>query len=403
MLIMDNDTQLPPPIWVDTPQTLHAMVERLRGEPALAIDTESNSLYVYREQLCLVQISVPGADFLVDGLAVTDLAPLEPLLADPAVCKVLHGAEYDLAMLHAHSRLAVTGLFDTMWASRILGWKEHGLAALIQAHFGVALNKKYQRADWGLRPLPAEQSDYARMDTHYLLPLSAIQSRALEKAGRWPQAEHRFAELCLTRWEDHSFDPGGFWRLPGVHELDDVGRGALRRLWALRDRCAQAENRPPFKILPNQVLLALSEVRPMTLPELRRVRGMPQRWVGRYGEALLDAIQQGEGEPIPWDQRPRLDHAPGSQPRGRPTPACQERFSALRAWRNARAEAGHVEPDIILSNHLLWAVAHRNPRQMADLGGEGLLAGWQVEEFGRELLTVVRGANSGRAARERRT
>jgi ribonuclease D len=379
------------------------MAERLRGEPAVAIDTESNSLYVYHEQLCLVQISVPGVDFLVDSLALPDLAPLGPMLGDLEVVKVMHGAEYDLAMLQAHSRLAVAALFDTMWASRILGWQEHGLGALIQAHFGVTLNKKYQRADWGVRPLPAEQLDYARLDTHYLLPLSAIQSRALEEAGRWPQAEHRFAELSRTRWETHEFDPDGYWRLPGIHELDDVGRGVLRALWRFRDGCAQAENRPPFKIIPNQVLLELSGMRPMTLPELRRVRGMPQRWVGRYGTELLAAICEGEREPIAWEQRPRTNHAPGSQSRGRPTPACQDRFEALRAWRNARAEAGHVEPDIILSNHLLWAVAHRNPRQMADLGGDGLLAAWQVEEFGSELLAVVRGASSDRAARGKRT
>jgi len=400
---MLDRTPLPPPLWVDTPAALRAMVARLRGEPALAVDTESNSLYVYCEQLCLVQISVPGADFLVDPLAVPDLTPLGPLFADPGVAKVMHGAEYDLAVLHRESQLVVTSLFDTMWASRILGWQAHGLGALIQAHFGVTLNKKYQRADWGLRPLPAEQLDYARLDTHYLLPLSAIQSRALEEAGRWPQAQHRFTELCRTRWEEREFDPDGFWRLPGIHELEDASRGVLRALWAFRDRCAQAENRPPFKMVSNQVMLELSEVRPLTWEELRRVRGIPQRWLGRYGRALLEAIRQGEREPVTWEQRPRPNHAPGTEPRGRPTPACQARFETLRAWRNARAEARGVEPDIILSNHLLWAVACRNPRQTADLGRDGLLAAWQLEEFGSELLAVVRGASSGREVHGKRT
>jgi len=379
------------------------MADRLRGEPAIAVDTESNSLYVYREQLCLVQISVPGSDYLVDSLALIDLSILAPLFADPDVAKVMHGAEYDLAMLYQHSGVVVAGLFDTMWAARILGWMEYGLGAVIEAQFGVKLNKKYQRADWGVRPLPPEQLDYARLDTHYLLRLADIQSRELEAAGRWPQAEHRFAELCHTRWENHDFDPEGYWRLPGVHDLDDTGRGVLRALWAFRDECARGENRPSFKILPNQALIALSEQPPLTIEELLCVRAVSPRCLGRYGRQLLAVVRRGETQPISLEQRPKQGHAENSGPHGRPTPACQARFEALRAWRNARAEDKGVEPDIVLNNQLLWSVAHLNPRQQADLAREGLLATWQIDEFGDELLAVVRGVTASRAASRTRT
>jgi ribonuclease D len=109
-----------------------------------------------------------------------------------------------------------------MWASRILGWPAHGLAALLKAHFGVTLNKRYQLANWGLRPLPPAQLDYARLDTHYLLPLQAIQAQELEALGRWPQARHRFTKLTATRSEPKHFDPDDFWRMSGVRGLDDV-------------------------------------------------------------------------------------------------------------------------------------------------------------------------------------
>jgi exosome complex exonuclease RRP6 len=33
----------------------------------------------------------------------------------------------------------------------------------------VQADKKYQMADWRIRPLPQEMVDYARADTHYLL------------------------------------------------------------------------------------------------------------------------------------------------------------------------------------------------------------------------------------------
>ena len=381
---------MPPPIWVDTQPGFRAMLADLRGEPALAVDTESNSLYVYREQVCLIQISIPGADYLVDPLALGDLSALGPLLADPEVLKVLHGAEYDLVVLHRDFGFVLANLFDTMWASRILGWPAHGLAALLKAHFDVTLNKRYQLANWGLRPLPPAQLDYARLDTHYLLPLQAIQAQELEALGRWPQARHRFTKLTATRSEPKQFDPDDFWRMSGVHGLDDVGRGVLRQLCVFRDQRARAENRPPFKVVSNQALLTLSERRPQRLKDLQRVRGISRRMVNRYGRGLLAAIRRGASQPLSWAERVRPSNDSSGVTNGRPSAACHARFEALRAWRNARAKARGVEPDLVLTNQTLWAVAHRNPRNHADLADNGLLARWQVDEFGDDLLKVVR-------------
>ncbi len=386
---MNNDRHYPPPIWVDTSTRFHTMLARLEGEPALAIDTESNSLYVYREQVCLIQISIPGADFLVDPLPLADLSGLQPLLADSRVLKVLHGAEYDLTVLHRDFGFTLTNLFDTMWASRILGWPDHGLAAVLQARFGVALDKKYQRANWGLRPLPLAQLDYARLDSHFLLPLHAVQAQELEATKRWPQALHRFAELMKTRWEPRKFEPDGFWRLPGVRDLDDVGRGVLQALYVLRDECARSENRPAFKVLSNQTLLIISERRPTTLETMDHITGLSRRLIGKYGRGIVEAVHQGKAHPIGWELRPRPSNGFGRPPGIRPSPDAQARFEALRVWRNALATTRGVEPDIVLSNQTLWAVAIHNPRHRAELSHGGLLAGWQVDEFGDALLAVM--------------
>jgi ribonuclease D len=386
--MLQQRKNLPPPMWVAKPASFQAMIGRLRSEPALAVDTESNSLYVYRERVCLIQISTPSADYLIDPLALADLSALGPLLADPRVLKVFHGAEYDLITLYRDFGFTVANLFDTMWASRILGWPAHGLGNLLQAHFGVAVDKRYQRANWAVRPLPPEQLDYARLDTHYLLALHGLQAQELERSRRWPQAQHRFAKLSQTRWETKGFDPDGFWHLPGAHGLDDAGRGVLRALYLLRDQQAQAENRPPFKMLSNGALLILSEQRPQTIEELSRLRGVGSPLVRKQGHALLKAIRQGASQPLGWDQRPR----PADNNNGRPSPECQSRYEALRVWRNAAAQARGVEPDIVLTNQTLWAVAQRRPRSRAELAGGGLLAPWQVDEFGEEVLAVLKRA-----------
>lgn len=388
---MKETEALPPPIWVDKPAGFRAMLAHLRDEPALAVDTESNSLYVYKEQVCLIQISVPGTDYLVDPLALSDISGLGPLLADPKVLKVLHGAEYDVSVLHRDFGFVLDNLFDTMWASRILGWPAHGLAALLQEYFGVRLNKKYQRANWGLRPLPAAQLDYARLDTHYLLPLYEIQRRELDAQGRWPQARHRFSKLVKTRWEHKEFDPEDFWRLSGVRQLDDVGRGVLRELYIFRERQAQKENRPTFRVVSNKALVALAAERPNNWRDLPKIKGVSYRMAKRYGRNMLSAIQRGARNPIRWGDRPRPENGGGRN--GRPSTAAHARFEALRAWRNETAERRGVEPDIVLTNQYLWAIAERNPRRRKDLMDNGLLARWQVDEYGDELLAVVKNAS----------
>jgi superfamily II DNA helicase RecQ len=111
---------------------------------------------------------------------------------------------------------------------------------------------------------------------------------------------------------------------------------------------------------------------------------------GRYGRGLLAAISQGSRRPLAWQDRVRPNNASAGRPNGRPSAACQARFEALRAWRNEAAEERGVEPDIVLTNQTLWGVAYRNPRRRTDLSHGDLLARWQVDEFGTDLLEVVR-------------
>ncbi len=68
------------PIWVDSPQTLENLAALLAKESIFAVDTESNSLFAYREQVCLIQISTNDEDYLIDPLALKDLSPWDHYL-----------------------------------------------------------------------------------------------------------------------------------------------------------------------------------------------------------------------------------------------------------------------------------------------------------------------------------
>lgn len=175
---------------------LRALAEKLAAEPLIAVDTESNSLHAYQERVCLIQFSIPSGDFLVDPLSLDTLAPLAPLFADPKYEKIFHAAEYDLICLKRDFDFTFTNLFDTMFAARILGRNKVGLGSILEEEFHVVLNKKYQRADWGQRPLPSYLLAYAQLDTHYLIPLRTRLREQLRQRNLWPLAEEDFNRLC---------------------------------------------------------------------------------------------------------------------------------------------------------------------------------------------------------------
>src|SRR5688572_28270432 len=109
--------QLQPATYIRKFPDLVQWTEALKQEPLLAIDTESNSLYAYRERVCLIQLSTRSHDYILDPLIIADMSPLASLLADPGIEKVFHAAEYDLICLQRDYGFVVNNLFDTMVAA----------------------------------------------------------------------------------------------------------------------------------------------------------------------------------------------------------------------------------------------------------------------------------------------
>src|SRR3954463_9428587 len=156
---------------IDTPAALAAIIPKLEAHQRIAIDTEADSLHSYFEKLCLVQISIPGENYLVDPLAGVSLQPLLDVMEKREL--VLHGADYDLRLLRRIGFPRPALLFDTMIAARLVGRTEFSLAALINHHFNLQLTKASQKANWGRRPLSPQMVEYAINDTRFLLELAA--------------------------------------------------------------------------------------------------------------------------------------------------------------------------------------------------------------------------------------
>lgn len=388
-----TDANLPAPILVTQPSQLHQMVARLRGERRLAVDTESNSLHAYREQVCLIQFSVegsdsatgrqvsPATDYLVDPLALDDLSELGPIFANRGIEKIFHAAEYDLVCMKRDFNFEFANIFDTMAAARILGREEVGLGALLEAEFGVKLDKRFQRANWGERPLKQELLAYARLDTHYLLELRERMHAALVERGLEALAEEDFRRMeAVEGGPTNGERQGECWRVKGAYDLTPDQAAILKELCEYRERAAEQMDRPLFKVINDQTLTAIAAAAPRDLSELAKVAGVTPRLAERHGRHLLEAVRRGlEAEPI----YPPRNH--------RPNNGYVERVEALREWRKKKGVKLGVMSDIVLPKELMLRVAERNPRGMAELREAMGDAPWRLEKWGEEILKVLRG------------
>jgi ribonuclease D len=372
------------PALITRPADLQRLAETLSHETILAVDTESNSLYAYREQVCLIQFSTLRDDYLVDPITLENLSPLALLFSNPRIEKVFHAAEYDIICLRRDFGFQFANLFDTMLAARILGREAVGLGAILEIEFGVHLNKRCQRANWGQRPLPPYLLEYARQDTHYLISLrnrlrdelrqNGLDSLAIEDFDRMSGVSAIEGE-GPTQPEDKIVD---VWRISGAFDLKPQQAAVLLELCRYRDQVAHSNNRPLFKVIADRTLLAIAEALPQNLDELGQLPGMSRGQVERYGNPLLHAVQRGlAAEPI-YPPRPV-----------RPDEAFLGRVEALRNWRKATAQKMGVPSDVVLPRDLLFHLAQKNPGQAEDLAEVLSDVPWRAEHFGTQILDLL--------------
>ena len=356
------------------------MRDALEATALLAVDTESNSLHAYQERVCLIQISTDDDDFIVDPLSIApdQLDFFAAALANPSLEKVLHAAEYDIMVLRRDFGWTIVNLFDTMIAGTILGIERVGLGNMLEARYGVKVNKRHQRADWGRRPLPKNMLRYAQIDTHYLIDLRDDLYRQLRDGNHLEEAYELFDEVCHAEWNGHTgYNPDGFWGINGVRDLVDEELPVLAELYRFRDVEAQRRDVPVFKVFSDSALITITQTQPSRLEDLNGVAG---RNTDRYGTALIAAVARGKQAPIP--ERPQRSPMP-------PTDVLN-RFDALREWRKMRARRRGVSSEVIMAKDALWALARANPRTLDDLRQVKHIGPWRAETYGDDLLKVLR-------------
>ncbi len=369
-----------PPILVTSPTQLKLLVADLKQAGRLALDTESNSMYAYHYQICLIQISTEDQDYIIDTLTLRELGPLGDLLGQDEIEVTMHAAENDILLLNKDFGWTFGRIFDTLWAARILGWQHPGLASILKEQFGVTLDKKMQRTDWGKRPLTPRQLSYARLDTHFLLPLRDRLEQSLREAGRWDEAQEVFSELRQIRWRER--EAPSFWRISGARDMTPTQQAVLKALFDWRERRASQRDVPPYRIIRNEMLVALAQKMPETEAQMRAIPGFPRRFPPHLARKLLDVIRKGK--------RAKPPQYPLRNGGLRPDDETLARYEALRHWRTEKARARGVDPDVVMTNDKLMAIARAAPADMVDLDALGILGEWRLGAYGQDILAAMK-------------
>lgn len=353
--------------YIDEPGAWARFVEETEAEgdfAACSIDTEADSMHSYETKLCLIQFARPGALAVIDPLALDGETLGEfTRFIDRFEVVWMHGADYDISLFNSTFGWTPRLIHDTQVAARLLGAEKFGLANLLEDQYGVKLSKQSQKADWSRRPLSPKMLEYAYNDVRFLIDLGDRYVSRLETLGRidW------FLESCgaarsavLERVEKSEDD---LWRVSGWGRLSPKGLHYLKHLWIWRDAECRRLDRPAFKFLGNQELLAMAE----------RLEGdqapSPPHYL-RPGPVrrLLDALNDAR------DVDPRnypIKHRRGDSPRLEIDEALFER---MRRLRDEKASELGIDGTVIATRGALerLAAANLDPAEKA-----GLLLDWQ--------------------------
>ena len=368
---------------IDTAADLEEIVRSLEKEKAVGVDLEADSMYHYKEKVCLIQIATEKASVVVDPLAIKDLAPLKPIFSSPDIKKIFHGADYDVRSLYRDFDIRINNLFDTELACRFLGIKETGLQAVLKMFFKVNVDKKYQKKDWSKRPLPKEMMAYASNDVIYLLPLAGILIHKLKKIDRMTWVLEECEYLSNVRPVLSNESPL-FMKFKGAGRLKSRSLAVLEALLQFRKRVAKKKDRPLFKIIGNASIMKIVTARPVTLRRLKNTKALSDRQISMYGKNLIKLVAktlkmpENELPVFPSKKPPVLRNG---------VPA---KIKALKSWRASKASALGIDPGILCNNALITAIAVKNPGDSKSLETVKDMKNWQKQAFGREIMGVLK-------------
>lgn len=300
-------------IWVETVDALNEMISLLSKQSEIAIDLEHHDYRSYYGIVCLMQISSRDQDWIIDTLKLRDdLEGLNKVFTDPNIVKIFHGAFMDIIWLQRDLGLYVVSLFDTYHASKKLGFPKFSLAYLLETFASFKTSKKYQLADWRVRPLSPPMLAYARSDTHFLLNIyDQLRNKLIDSgADRLQEVLYESRQVAKRRFEYTRFRPistsGGKVSCPIMannpkepfssilfqYNVPFHKKLLIEALYNWRDSLAKRDDESVRYIMSNQLLVSLSSLsQPVDVQKVLGVSNYVSDYVRQNAKDLANLIE----------------------------------------------------------------------------------------------------------------
>lgn len=373
--------------FIESESELKNICDDLLKEKIIGVDLEADSMYCFKEKICLIQIATDRQAFLIDPFELKEISPFLKVLETKDIIKIFHGADFDIRSIDRDYKARVNNLFDTEIACRFLGIKERGLAALLKRNFNIDADKRYQKADWSKRPFDKGMIDYSIMDVAYLTKLYTIILQKLENKGRFSWAKEEFEIQEQVRYKNNHSSPL-FKRFKGAGKLDARSLAVLENLLELRMQIAQKKDQPLFKIISNASITTLYINKPETIDQILEIKALSKRQVDMYGSFCVQAITKAmelEDEQLPLYPRTK---------RAKRDFKVEKRIIRLKKMREKLSISMGIEPGFLLNNALISSIALQKPANSAQLLNIEHVRHWQVENIGENILEALEYDNS---------
>ncbi|KAL2826979.1 ribonuclease H-like domain-containing protein [Aspergillus cavernicola] len=297
--------------FVDTLDGVKEMLAELKAASEIAIDLEHHDVHAYNGLVSLMQISTRNKDWVVDTLKPwrEELQILNEVFADPNILKLFHGSTMDIIWLQRDLGLYVVGMFDTYHAAYALNYPRKSLKYLLQKFVNFEADKRYQMADWRIRPLPSGMFDYARSDTHYLLYIyDNLRNELLEHStpeeNLIDYVQEKSKSEALQRYERPVYDAatgqgaGGWYDLMSRNSavFSKEQFAVLRAVHEWRDKVAREADEGVQCVFPKHVLFRVAHAMPLDIGTLFRTVSPVTPITKERISDLLEVIQTAKAE-----------------------------------------------------------------------------------------------------------
>ena len=373
-----------PTYLIDHPQAVEDALEQISKAREIALDTESNSLYVYQERTCVIQISTGKRIYIFDPVRISEMSPLNAVTANPKIVKYIHGADYDVGGLKRDFRLEFNNIFDTMIAAQFLNYPKIGMADLVEHYLDVHLEKKFTKSNWSERPISMQKMVYLVQDVQYLIEVGRELKNELKGANLYEEAEVEFRRLEARPPVDMARNVHNFWHVKGVRGLKPRPQSIMYELYQWREKRAERINIPPFKVLNNKTMIEIAQQAPPGKRQLMHIKGITETVYNRCGRDILRCVQKGASanpDRIPPREKKRNRRGVHWDD--------QALVDALKKWRLEAGEERNIHHLAVLPGYALEAVARSKPTTILELEAVEGVGKKRAALYGEHILGIL--------------